>query len=160
MRVKSGIGIDSHRFQDESDSKPLVLGGLRVEGVPGLAGNSDADVVLHALTDSISGVTGQTVIGAQADEMCGKGLTDSRLYLNCALESLGDWTISHVSIAMECQRPKIEPLVPAMRQSIADLLDLKVSDVCITATSGEALSDVGRGLGIFVTAIVTICKSN
>ena len=120
MRVKSGIGIDSHRFLDESVRKPLILGSM-VDGMPGLAGNSDADVVLHALTDSISGVTGQTVIGAQADEMCGKGLTDSRLYLNCALESLGDWTISHVSIAMECQRPKIEPLVPAMRQSIADL---------------------------------------
>lgn len=159
MRVKSGIGIDSHRFLDESDPKPLVLGGLRIEGVPGLAGNSDADVVLHALTDAISGVTGQTVIGAPADALCAQGLTDSRLYLARALESLGTWTISHVSLAIECQRPKLDPLVPAMRRSIADLLQVTLEDVCITATSGEALSDVGRGLGIFTTVIVTVCES-
>lgn len=159
MRVKSGIGIDSHRFLDESVNKPLVLGGLNIQGMPGLAGNSDADVVLHALTDAISGVTGKTVIGAVADVMCAQGLTDSRLYLARALESLGVWQISHVSIAIECQRPKVDPLVPAMRQSIADLLDITFTDVCITATSGEALSDFGRGLGIFATAIVTVCAS-
>jgi 2-C-methyl-D-erythritol 2,4-cyclodiphosphate synthase len=160
VRVKSGIGIDSHRFLDESDRKPLVLGGLRVGGVPGLAGNSDADVVLHALTDAISGVTGETVIGAPADAMCAQGLTDSRLYLACALESLGVWSITHVSIAIECKRPKIDPFVPQMRQSIAGLLSIPSADVCITATSGEALSDVGRGLGIFATVIVTVCESD
>lgn len=160
MRVKSGIGIDSHRFLAENDCKPLILGGLRIAGAPGLAGNSDADVVLHALTDAISGVTGETVIGAPADAMCAQGLTDSRLYLARALESLGDWAISHVSIAIECQRPKIDPLVSNMRQSIADLLSVASADVCITATSGEALSDVGRGLGIFATVIVTVCAAN
>jgi 2-C-methyl-D-erythritol 2,4-cyclodiphosphate synthase len=159
VRVKSGIGIDSHRFLDESVNKPLVLGGLNIQGMSGLAGNSDADVVLHALTDAISGVTGETVIGAVADAMCAQGLTDSCLYLARALESLGAWQISHVSIAIECQRPKMDPLVPAMRQSIADLLDITLTDVCITATSGEALSDFGRGLGIFATAIVTVCAS-
>lgn len=158
MRVKSGIGIDSHRFVSDGTPKPLVLGGLEVADCPGLAGNSDADVVLHALTDAISGVTGVTIIGAQADAMCAEGVTDSRAYLAEALLALHAWRLCHVSVAIECQRPKIDPLVPQMRQTIADLLQLDRQDVCITATSGETLSDFGRGLGIFATVIVTVVE--
>jgi 2-C-methyl-D-erythritol 2,4-cyclodiphosphate synthase len=87
--------------------------------------------------------------------MCREGITDSRAYLKVALADLGAWQLSHVSIALECQRPKIDPKVPALRASIADLLSLPVDAVCITATSGEALSDVGRGLGIHASVIVT-----
>ena len=60
-----------------------------------------------------------------------------------------------VSIALECLRPKIDPKVPVIRESIAGLLGLEVADVCITATTGEQLNDVGRGLGIHATVIVT-----
>ena len=155
VKVRTGLGLDSHRFVDGASDRPLVLGGLIFEEAPALAGNSDADVILHALTDAISGVTGRTVIGAVADAMCREGITDSRAYLKVALADLGAWQLSHVSIALECQRPKIDPKVPALRASIADLLSLPVDAVCITATSGEALSDVGRGLGIHASVIVT-----
>ena len=114
----------------------LCVGGLIFDDVPALAGNSDADVILHALTDAISGVTGRTVIGAVADEMCQRGITDSKAYLKVALEDLGEWQLSHVSIALECKRPKIDPKVPALRASIAALLGLELADVCITATTG------------------------
>ncbi len=155
MKVKTGLGLDSHRFVEGEADKAFVLGGLVFDDVPALAGNSDADVILHALTDAISGVTGRTVIGAVADEMCQRGITDSKEYLKVALEDLGDWQLSHVSIALECKRPKIDPKVPALRESIAGLLGLTVDAVCITATTGEKLNDVGRGLGIHATVIVT-----
>ena len=132
-----------------------MLGGLCFNDAPALAGNSDADVILHALTDAISGVTGKTVIGAVADGMCRSGITDSKAYLQVALDDLGPWQLTHVSIVLECLRPKIDPKVPALRESIAELLGLEVADVCITATTGERLNDVGRGLGIHATVIVT-----
>lgn len=155
MKVKTGLGLDSHRFVEGETDKAFVLGGLVFDDVPALSGNSDADVILHALTDAISGVTGRTVIGVVADEMCQRGITDSKEYLKVALEDLGDWQLSHVSIALECKRPKIDPKVPVLRESIAGLLGLTVDDVCITATTGEKLNDVGRGLGIHATVIVT-----
>ena len=155
MKVKTGLGLDSHRFVEGETDKAFVLGGLVFDDVPALSGNSDADVILHALTDAISGVTGRTVIGAVADEMCQRGITDSKEYLKVALQDLGAWQLSHVSIALECKRPKIDPKVPALRESIAGLLGLTLDDVCITATTGEKLNDVGRGLGIHATVIVT-----
>ena len=155
MKVKTGLGLDSHRFVEGETDKPFVLGGLVFDDAPALFGNSDADVILHALTDAISGVTGRTVIGAVADGMCQQGITDSKEYLKVALADLGGWQLSHVSIALECQRPKIDPKVPALRASIASLLGVSLADVCITATTGEGLNDVGRGLGIHATVIVT-----
>jgi len=73
-----------------------------------------------------------------------------------ALADLEEFTISHVAIALECKQPKIDPMVEPMRISIAELLGIAFSDVGITATSGEALSDVGRGLGIHCTVILTV----
>ena len=159
MKVKTGIGLDSHRFVEGESDRVLMLGGLVIDGAPALEGNSDADVILHAVTDAISGVTGRTIIGAVADQMCAEGIVDSRAYLKVALEDLGAWRISHLSIALECLRPKIDPRVPVLRQSLADLLGIEIADVCLTATTGEGLSDCGRGLGIHATAIVTaVCE--
>ena len=155
MKVKTGLGLDSHRFIEGDSAKPLLLGGVIFNDAPALSGNSDADVILHAVTDAISGVTGVTVIGAVADQLCRDGITDSQAYLAVALESLGDWRLTHVSIVLECLRPKIDPKVPALRASVADLLGLDIADVCITATTGEQLNDVGRGFGIHASAIVT-----
>ena len=158
LQVKTGLGLDSHRFVEGPSDRRLVLGGLVFDDAPALDGNSDADVILHALTDAISGVTGRTVIGAVADEMCREGTTDSQAYLEVALEDLGAWQISHVSIALECRRPKIDPKVPALRESVAGLLGVSVDDVCLTATSGEGLTECGRGLGIHATVIVTAVR--
>jgi 2-C-methyl-D-erythritol 2,4-cyclodiphosphate synthase len=155
VKVKTGLGLDSHRFIEGDSAKPLILGGVIFNDAPALSGNSDADVILHAVTDAISGVTGVTVIGAVADKLCRDGITDSKAYLTVALESLGDWRLTHVSIVLECLRPKIDPKVPVLRASVAGLLGLEIADVCVTATTGEQLNDVGRGLGIHASVIVT-----
>ena len=155
MKVKTGIGLDSHQFVEGESDRVLVLGGLVFDDAPALSGNSDADVILHAVTDAISGVTGRTVIGAVADAMCKEGITDSKEYLKLSLADLADWQISHLSVAVECLRPKIDPKVPALRASLAGLLGIKDSDVCITATTGEGLNDCGRGLGIQASAVLT-----
>ena len=133
-----------------------MLGGVAFEGEVPLDGNSDADVVLHALTNAISGITCVNILGPVADKMCGEdNITDSRAYLYKALEYMKDMKITHVSISIECRRPRITPMIPAMRSSISTLLSIPESSVGITATSGEGLSDFGKGLGIQCFACVT-----
>lgn len=157
MQVKVGMGQDSHRFDEGNDKKELVLGGVIFPGEPALKGNSDADVVLHALTNAISSVTGRNVIGKVSDVMCQQGITDSRAYLKEALNDTTNYVISHVAICIEGQRPKISPKVAEMKQSIANLLGIAASDVGITATTGEDLTAFGKGEGIqsFVTITMT-----
>lgn len=151
--MKAAIGQDSHRFE-ESPGKPLILGGVVFPGEPGLLANSDGDVVLHAITNAVSGITGQNILGKIADEMCRSGITDSAEYLRKALEFLHG-RVSHVSLSMECLRPKISPMIPEMREHIAGLLGVAPSAIGITATTGEGLTDCGKGLGISVLCILT-----
>ena len=152
--MKAAIGQDSHRFE-KSPGNPLILGGVEFPGESGLSANSDGDVVLHAITNAVSGITCHNVLGAVADEMCKKGITDSPEYLKEALKYLKG-KISHISLSIECAKPKISPMIPAMRESIAGLLNILPNQVGITATSGEELTDFGRGLGISVFCIITV----
>jgi 2-C-methyl-D-erythritol 2,4-cyclodiphosphate synthase len=90
--------------------------------------------------------------------MCNvKGIKDSREYLKEALKYLADLKICHVSLSIECKTPKITPRIPEMKRSIASLLGISEGAVGITATTGEGLTDFGRGLGIQVLCIVTVC---
>jgi len=154
--MKVGIGQDSHKFDFENKSKKLILGGVVFDGEPPLAGNSDADVVLHALTNAISGVTCVNILGNIADEMClEKGITDSSVYVAEALKYLLNIKIVHVSITIECSYPKITPKILDMRRVISKLLSLPENSVGITATTGEELTSFGQGKGIQAFCCVT-----
>lgn len=156
MRIKTGLGQDSHRFDVGNSHKPLILGGTVFADAPPLQGNSDADVVLHALTNAISGVTGVNVLGAISDALCLKhGIKDSRFYVQEALNYLGDWRICHVSFSIECKVPKITPHIAEMKINMSELLGLETQDIGITATSGEGLTAFGRGEGIQTFCVVT-----
>jgi len=155
--MKVGIGQDSHRFDFNDKEKKLVLAGVVIEGHPPLAGNSDADVILHALTNAISGVTCVNILGPVSDDMClNKGIKDSSLYLKEALKYLGENRIVHVSFSIECKTPKITPLIPKMRANLSKMLDLPENCIGITATSGEELTPFGKGEGIQVFCCVTV----
>ena len=155
--MKTGIGQDSHKFDFKDKEKKLVLGGVVFEGHPPLLGNSDADVVLHSITNAISGITCINILGKVSDDMClNHGITDSSEYLKKALKYLTDGRITHVSISIECKTPMITPKLSQMRASIAALLDIPQSCVGITATSGEGLTEFGKGNGIQVFSCVTV----
>jgi 2-C-methyl-D-erythritol 2,4-cyclodiphosphate synthase len=159
-RFAVAIGQDSHKFERRRSAKPLVLGGIAIPGCPGLAGNSDADVVLHAITNAVSGITGVNILGPVADKLClGCGIRDSGAYLAQALKTLWPWRLSHVSVAIEAKRPRLVRYIGAMRVSIARLCFLPLDGVGITATSGEGLTAFGSGLGIQAFAIVTARRS-
>lgn len=157
---KFAIGQDSHRFETDEAlayKKPLILGGVTFDGEPALSANSDGDVVLHALTNAVSGITCRNILGKIADYMCKSGISDSREYLKVALRDLSDINekITHVSFSIECKTPKMSPKIDKMRESIALLLGISARDVGITATSGEGLTAFGRGEGIQVFCVIT-----
>jgi 2-C-methyl-D-erythritol 2,4-cyclodiphosphate synthase len=157
----AAVGQDSHRFESEGSAKPLVLGGVTIPGCPGLAGNSDADVVLHAITNAVSGLHGVPVLGAVSDDLClKKGVRDSRVYCAKALELLKEYQLVHVSVSIEAQRPRLAGYLPAMRESIAEACSLSVEHVALTVTSGEGLTAFGRGEGIQAFAVVSALKAS
>ncbi|MCK5525126.1 MAG: 2-C-methyl-D-erythritol 2,4-cyclodiphosphate synthase [Thiomargarita sp.] len=161
MFVKTGLGQDSHRFDFDNKTKKLILGGVVFEGEPPLQGNSDADVVLHALCNAISGVTGVNILGEVSDALCQEdGIIDSRVYVQEALNYLNNWHLCHLSCSIECKMPKITPKIAEMKASLSELLGLKKEDIGITATSGEGLTAFGRGEGIQVLCIVTVINAN
>ncbi|KMQ50477.1 2-C-methyl-D-erythritol 2,4-cyclodiphosphate synthase [Chitinispirillum alkaliphilum] len=155
----SAIGQDSHRFEAEETTKPLVLGGVEIEGCPGLDGNSDADVILHALTNAISGISGVNVLGAVSDELClERGITDSKIYLHKAIETAHNYRLLHVSISVEASRPHLSKHMAKIKKSLSQLLSLPAEHVGLTATTGEGLTACGRGEGIQALVIVSACR--
>ncbi len=163
------IGQDSHRFVpvDECgqpvnphDNRNLVLGGYVIPGERPLMANSDGDVMLHALTNAISGITCVNVLGEKADSLClEKGIKDSRKYVELALSSLTNGHISHVSFSIECKSPKLAAHIESIRASVAEILMLSPGSVGITATSGEGLSSFGNGEGIMVFCSITVKRA-
>ena len=99
-KVRVGIGQDSHRFLPEDSAKPCVIGGIIFDEMPGLDADSDGDVVLHAICNAITSLSGVPILGGLAIELCHKnGITDSRVYLERALETLGKQKIQHVALS-------------------------------------------------------------
>lgn len=156
MKYRTGLGQDSHRFHSSESSKRCIMGGIILDGVPGFIANSDGDVVFHAICNGISSLTGVLILGALADDLCLKdGIIDSEVYLKEAIKTLGKQVVTHVAISLECKKPHLKQSIPLMRENIARVMGLNISQVGITATSGEGLTDFGCGLGVQCLCIVS-----
>lgn len=152
--MKVSIGQDSHRINYDNPDKDLMLGGIKFEENFSVVANSDGDVVLHAITNAVSGITCNNILGKISDDMCKNGIVDSEEYLKEALKYLKE-KIVHISISIECKVPKISPKIEEMRKNIARILNINESSVGITATSGEELTEFGKGNGISVFVCMT-----
>lgn len=154
----TGIGQDSHKISKDKN-KPLIIGGVEFYEDFCLSGNSDSDVVLHAITNAISSITTVNILGKVADNMCKAGITDSREYLKEALKYKDESIkILHVAISIEGLIPKFSPKIDEMRNTISKLLEINSSSVGITATTGDGLTEFGKGNGIFATVIISCSK--
>lgn len=152
-----GLGQDSHRFSADP-ARRLVLGGVVVAGQPGLDGNSDADVVLHALCRALEQAIGTDAFSQYADEMSRKGINDSREYVKVArlhVEEAG-YGVNNVGVTIEAHRPKIDPIRVEMKRSIAELLGIAEDDVGVNATTGERMTPFGKGEGVQAFVIVSL----
>jgi 2-C-methyl-D-erythritol 2,4-cyclodiphosphate synthase len=154
MRV--GIGHDTHRL---AAGRPLLLGGVRVEHPRGLVGHSDADVVLHAVTDALLGAAGLGDIGdAYPDTDPAYAGADSRRFLAETLVRLNraGWRVVNLDVIIFAQEPKLGPVKAAIRASLAELLGLDAGAVNVKAKTGERVGHVGRGEAIACQAVALI----
>lgn len=156
MVSRSGMGFDVHAF---ADGESLWLGGVQIPHGRGLSGHSDADVLLHALTDALLGAVGEGDIGDHfpPTDPQWRGAPSSRFvdHARGLIEAKGG-IIDHVDATIICEAPKIGPHREAIRQSVAHLLRLPLRRVSIKATTTERLGFTGRGEGIAVQAVATV----
>lgn len=154
-----GLGQDSHKFTG-GQKRPLILGGIRMSEEGGLAGNSDADVILHSLCNALSSAIGGDSLSSWADEMHLKGgIFDSQKYTERIFEKLTaeKYIVENVSVCVEAKKPYLkQDIIQKIKENIARLLAIRIAAVGITFTSGEGLSDFGKGRGIqsIATALI------
>ena len=151
--VRTGIGVDSHRF---AEGRPLILGGVRIEHERGLAGHSDADVLAHAIADALLGAAGLGDIGQHFPDTdpAFEG-ADSIALLRDVVARLGH-DVVNVDATVVMERPKLAPHRDAIRASLAQALGVAVADVNVKATTGEGMGFVGREEGVAAVAVATV----
>lgn len=152
---KIGIGQDSHKFDRK---KPLILGSVKISDKNGFDANSDGDVVLHALFNALSTAIGDRSLGFYADRMYKEGVTDSKKYLEFILNKVkeGNYEISNVAIMLEGKKPRIDEHIDKIKLSLSKILKVKRENIGIAATSGEELTEFGKGKGMQCFAAVTL----
>ncbi len=156
--VRTGMGYDVHRLLAGEE---LWLCGLKVDHDKGLAGHSDADVALHALTDAIFGAAALGDIGDHfppSDPQWRGASSDRFLAHAVKLATETGFTVSHLDLTIICEAPKIGPYKDAMRQRVAEIAGVTIDRVSIKATTTEKLGFTGRGEGIAAQAVATLVK--
>lgn len=154
--IRIGQGVDVHPFDD---SRPLILGGVRISDTGGLSGHSDADAVLHAVTDALLGAAGAGDIGHYfpSDDPRWKDADSARFLAEArhVVEEL-QAEITNVDITILAEKPRLAPFRDAISGRIATLLDLPAGHVNVKATTTDHLGFIGRGEGICAMAVVLI----
>ena len=151
MRI--GHGYDVHKLVEGRD---LILGGVKIEYELGLLGHSDADVLLHAVSDSLLGAAGLGDIGKHFPDTDSKYKgADSLELLRIVAEKVktAGYRVSNIDVTMIAQRPKLAPHIPQMRRNIAGAVGIGEDRVNVKATTEEKLGFTGEGLGMSCHAV-------
>ncbi|MBS0264492.1 MAG: 2-C-methyl-D-erythritol 2,4-cyclodiphosphate synthase [Planctomycetes bacterium] len=156
--LRIGLGHDVHRLAAD---RALILGGVQIDFERGLLGHSDADILLHAITDALLGAAGLGDIGdAFPDTDPAYAGIDSAILLRRTLDRVGGagWRIVNLDCTIFAQRPKLSPHKPAIRQKVAELLGIPVENVNVKAKTGERVGPIGREEAMAADAVVLLEK--
>ena len=149
-----GFGFDSHRFED---GRPLVLGGVTIDSARGLAGHSDADAVLHAVTDALLGAVAAGDIGEWFPNTDPQWQgADSARFVAEAMAVVTDRGLRVANCDVTAESPKLGPVKPQMQSRIAELLAVDETCIAVKAKTGEGMGFIGHGEGIAVMAAVLL----
>ncbi|TDM00896.1 2-C-methyl-D-erythritol 2,4-cyclodiphosphate synthase [Macrococcus carouselicus] len=155
-----GFGYDVHQLVE---GRKLIIGGFEIPHRTGLLGHSDADVLLHALTDAMLGAAALGDIGKlfPDTDMAFKG-ADSKVLLTESYQSVKGkgYVIGNVDATIIAEKPKFRPHIDTMRQIIADLLEVDIDQINIKATTNEKMGYLGREEGIAAQAVVLLNQTN
>lgn len=159
MDLRIGNGYDVHAL---AEGLPLWLGGVRIDSPVGCVAHSDGDVAIHALCDALLGALALGDIGKHfpdtSDEFAG---IDSKILLERVVGLVGKegWKVVNADVTIAMQRPKLAPYITAMRERLASVMGVEVSQVSVKATTTEKLGFVGRGEGCEVYAVVLLVRN-
>lgn len=156
MRI--GFGFDVHQLVE---GREFWLGGIQIPASKGILGHSDADVLLHAISDAVLGALALGDIGIHFPDTSteNKGL-DSKIIFKKSIDLIAEkgYKIGNIDSSVVCESPKIMPHAIAMRSTIAAIANISVEDVSIKATTNEKMGFIGRKEGIVAYAIVLLVK--
>jgi len=154
-----GIGFDVHAF---ADNRKLIIGGVDIPFEKGLAGHSDADVLLHAISDALLGSISAGDIGQHFPDTDPKYKNANSLTLLKHVYELVQhkgYSIGNIDAVITAQRPKLASHIPLMQKNISDILQTEIENISIKATTTEKLGFVGREEGLSAFASVLIIKN-
>jgi 2-C-methyl-D-erythritol 2,4-cyclodiphosphate synthase len=158
MKVRVGFGYDVHRLVGRRD---LWLGGIKIDHTQGLLGHSDADVLIHAICDALLGAANLRDIGYHFPDTAGEYKDiDSKILLRKTVELIAckGYRVGNVDATVCAEHPKLNPHIPRMQQTLAEVMGVDADDVSIKATTTERLGFTGREEGISAYATVLIEK--
>ena len=158
MKIRVGQGYDVHRWVE---GRPCILGGVEIPSEKGPLGHSDADVVCHVLCDALLGAANMRNIGyhfSDKDPMW-KGVA-STLLLKKVMEMIREagWELANVDVTVILDQPKLNPIIPAIKDNLASVMGVEVDQISVKATTSEGLGFVGRAEGISAMAVALIQK--
>ena len=159
MKLRVGFGFDVHPL---AEGREFWLGGIKLESAKGAVGHSDADVLIHAICDALLGAANLRDIGfhfSNTDEQW-KG-KDSKFFLKEVTRMLHEkgWQIENVDCTITLEKPKVNPHIQTMKNTLAPLMNISDDDVSIKATTNEKLGYVGREDGVNAYAVALISKT-
>lgn len=156
MSFRIGLGYDVHRFQK---GRKLILGGIEIPFEKGLQGHSDADVLLHAITDAILGAAALGDIGQHfpdTDPAFRNADSTKLLQESYSLAQDEGYVIENIDSTVITEKPRLHPFIPKIRKHISEALKCDVSQVSVKATTNEKMGFVGREEGIAVHAVLLL----
>lgn len=161
MRI--GQGCDFHRFEVEEGSRPLMLGGIEIPHSYGLKGHSDADVLLHAVTDAVLGALAAGDIGQwfPPDDNRYKN-ADSLKLLEIVLQgsTASGWQLGNLDATVVCEKPRLGPHINGIRKRLAKAFNVKPDYISVKATTTEGMGFTGRKEGIAAWATLILQRDN
>lgn len=158
IHFRTGFGYDVHRYAEGRD---LWLGGIRIDHPIGLLGHSDADVLLHALCDALLGAANLRDIGYHFPDTAGEYKDiDSKILLARTMQLIRDkgYELGNADCTVCAEQPKLNPHIPAMQQTMAQVMQVDPDQISIKATTSEKLGFVGRMEGMTAYASVLLVK--
>lgn len=157
MKIRVGFGYDVHALKEGRD---LWLGGIKIDHSTGLLGHSDADVLIHAICDALLGAANLRDIGFHFPDTAGEYKDiDSKLLLRDTMKLIREsgYEFGNLDATIAAERPKLNPHIPAMKQCLAEVMEVSEEDISIKASTTEKLGFTGReeGMAAYVTVLIS-----
>ncbi|MCD8177228.1 MAG: 2-C-methyl-D-erythritol 2,4-cyclodiphosphate synthase [Tannerellaceae bacterium] len=159
MKIRVGFGFDVHALVT---GRELWIGGIKIEHTQGLQGHSDADVLIHAICDALLGAANKRDIGYHFPDTAGEYKNiDSKILLKDTMHIIREagYELGNIDATVAAEKPKLNPHIPAMKEVLAQVMEVDPEDISIKATTTEKLGYTGRqeGIAAYATVLIINC---